>query len=131
VDASADVGVGAGMEACDDMEACVGGGVGAGAGMGVDEGEGGGVIAGAGVGVGGGAGAGVSAGADVCMDVITCVGALDILSIRPYPFGQIPVGPAQLQRTYFSPVLRGRRVAACFQNPLAGYFLTPFCRVTS
>lgn len=131
MDASADVGVGAGMEACDDMEACVGGGVGAGAGMGVDEGEGGGVIAGAGVGVGGGAGAGVSAGADVCMDVITCVGALDILSIRPYPFGQIPVGPAQLQRTYFSPVLRGRRVAACFQNPLAGYFWTPFCRVTS
>jgi hypothetical protein len=88
------------------------------------------------------AGAGADAGVGVCVgDASACVGAvvcggvsrgLDfILSIRPYPFGQDLVGPAQLQRTYFSPALRGCRVAACFQNPLAEYFWTPFCQATS
>lgn len=126
------------------MEAGVGGGAAAEAGVGEVKGEGGGVVAGAGAGVSGGADAGASAGVDVCVDVrmdasvrvgvVVCGGVgsgLGILSIRPYPFGQVTVGPAQLQRTYFSPVFRGRRVAVCFQNPLAEYFWTPFCQVTA
>ena len=140
------MGAGATVEAGVGMEAGLGGGAGAEAGVGAVGGEGGRVVAGAGAGVGWGAsaGAGASVGVNVRVGVrvdvgvrvgaVACGGVgsgLDILSIRPYPFGQVTVGPAQLQRTYFSPVLKGRRVVACFQNPLAEYFWTPFCRITS
>ena len=132
------------MVASVDLEAGAGGGAAAEAGVGMVEGVGG-VVAGAGAVVGdeageadaganAGVGVDVRVGASVCCGAVVCGGVgcgLDILSIRPYPFGQVPVGPAQLQRTHFSPVRRGRRVAACFQNPLAVYFCTPFSRITS
>ena len=129
------------------MEADAGEDAAAGAEADADEREGGGVDVGAGVGVSANAGAGAGAGVDASAGVGVSVGASAgvgvvvsggmgrgrecFFSIRPYPFGQAPASPVQLQRTYCSSAFRGRRIAACCQNLLAEYVWTPFFRVTS